>query len=118
MGAFWGIVILAFPQEITKLFMNPTPSVAAIAPGILRAYGISYVLLPFNLFATYYFQALMRSNISMIASLARGAVVSGILILVLPRITGPDSIWYAMLLTESIVAVFGTWHMVKCTRSL
>ena len=118
MGAFWGIVILAFPQEITKLFMNPTPSVAAIAPGILRAYGISYVLLPFNLFATYYFQALMRSNTSMIASLARGAVVSGILILVLPRITGPDSIWYAMLLTESIVAVFGTWHMVKCTRSL
>lgn len=118
MGVFWAAVMLAFPSAIMNFFMNPTPSVAAIAPGILRAYGISYLLLPFNLFATYYFQSLMKANISMIASLARGVVISGIFIVILPMIAGADSIWYAMLLTEMLVAMYGAWHMVRCTRSL
>ena len=118
MGAAWAAVMLAFPNAIMNFFMNPTPSVAAIAPGILRAYGISYILLPFNLFATYYFQALMKPNISMIASLARGAVISGAMILLLPAALGANSIWYAMLITEILVAVYGAYCMMRCTRHL
>ena len=118
MGVFWVAVMFAFPNAIMNFFMNPTPAVAAIAPGILRAYGISYLLLPFNIFATYYFQSLMKANTSVIASVARGAVVSGGLILALPVIAGADSIWYAMLLTEILVAVYGIWYTAKYTRSL
>lgn len=118
MGAFWVIVMLAFPNVIMNFFMNPTPSVAEIAPDILRAYGISYILLPFNLFATYYFQAMMKPNISMIASLARGAVVSGAMIILLPLIFGANSVWYAMLITEIVVAVFSVIYMVRCTKEL
>ena len=118
MGIFWVITMLAFPNAIMNFFMNPTPSVAAIAPGILRAYGISYILLPFNLFATYYFQALMKPDLSMASSLARGAVVSGAMILLLPATLGADSIWYAMLITEVLVAVFGVYYMKRCTQSL
>jgi len=95
MGIFWVIAMLVFPNAIMNFFMNPTPSVAEIAPNILRAYGISYMLLPFNLFATYYFQAMMKPNISMIASLARGAVISGAMIILLPLILGANSVWYA-----------------------
>ena len=98
--------------------MNPTPSVAEIAPNILRAYGISYMLLPFNLFATYYFQAMMKPNISMIASLARGAVISGAMIILLPLILGANSVWYAMLITEILVAVFSVIYMIRCTKEL
>lgn len=115
MGIFWVIVMLAFPNIIMNFFMNPTPEVMKIAPNILRAYGISYILLPFNLFATYYFQAMMKPNISMIASLARGAVISGAMIMLLPLVLGAGSVWYAMLITEIIVAVFGVIYMVKCT---
>ena len=118
MGLFWVLVTLLMPNAILRLFMSPTPAVLQIAPGILRAYGISFILLPFNIFATYYFQAMMKAHISMIASLARGVVVSGFLILALPAITGANSIWYAMLITEVLVAVFGIWHMIKCTRAL
>jgi Na+-driven multidrug efflux pump len=84
----------------------------------LRAYGISFLLLPFNIFATYYFQAMMKANVSLIASLARGAVISGGLILILPQLLGADSIWYAMLMTEVLVALYGLWHMAKCNRAL
>ena len=98
--------------------MNPTPSVAKIAPNILRAYGISHLLLPFNLFATYYFQAMMKPNISMTASLARGAVISGAIIILMPLVFGANSIWYAMLITEIFVALFGVIYMVRCTKEL
>ena len=60
----------------------------------------------------------MKPNISLAASVARGAAVSGVLILLLPVIAGGDSIWYAMLLTEGLVAVFGAWQMIKCTQSM
>lgn len=118
MGIFWVGVMLAFPEAIMGLFMTPTPSAAAIAPGILRVYGLSYLLLPFNLFATYYFQALMKANLSVVASVARGAVISGAMILWLPAAFGPESIWYAMLITEVLVAVFSAYYMVRCTRQL
>lgn len=118
MGVFWMIVMLAFPDAILNFFMTPTPSVSRIAPDILRAYGISFILLPFNIFATYYFQAMMKANVALIASLARGVIISGALIMALPVIAGANSIWYAMLLTELLVAVYGVWHMVKCTRAL
>jgi Na+-driven multidrug efflux pump len=106
------------PNRIVEFFMTPTPAVLQIAPGILRAYGISYILLPFNVFATYYFQAVMKANISMTLSVARGAVVSGAMIMLLPALAGADSIWYAMLVTELLVAAFGAYHMVKCTQKI
>ena len=118
MGIFWTAVTQFAPNFFVNFFMTPTPAVLEIAPGIIRTYGISYILLPFNLFATYYFQAMMKANISMIASLARGAVISGGMILLLPVIAGADSIWYSMLITEIMVAGYGVYHMVKCTRTL
>lgn len=117
-GIFWTGAMLLVPELFVRFFMTPTPAVLEIAPGILRAYGVSYLLLPFNLFATYYFQAMMKANISMIASVARGAVVSGVLILLLPVIAGADSVWYAMLITEMLVAAYGAYHMIKCTKTL
>jgi putative MATE family efflux protein len=113
MGIFWITVMLVFPNLIMNFFMNPTPAVIEIAPNILRVYGISLILLPFNIFATYYFQALMRSKVSMVVSLARGAVISGILIMLLPALIGANAIWYAMFITELVVAVYGGICMIR-----
>ena len=110
-----GSMVLA-PDWFIHFFMKPTPSVLEIGPKILRIYGLSYLLLPFNIFATYYFQSMMRSQTAMVASVARGAVVSGMMILILPMIAGADSIWFAMLVTEVIVAAYSAYHIVKCTR--
>lgn len=118
MGLCWTGVMLLVPNLFVNFFMTPTASVLEIAPGIIRAYGISYVLLPFNIFATYYFQAIVKANTSMVASVARGVVVSGGMILIMPLIAGADSIWFAMLVTEILVAAYSTWYMVKYTRTL
>ena len=117
-GIFWTLAMLFMPNLILNFFMNPTPSVMEIAPGILRVYGSSYLLLPFNVFATYYFQAIMKANISVVASLARGLVISGTMIMLLPVVFGADSIWYAMLITEILVAIYALHYMVRSSKEL
>ena len=62
-----------------------------MAPTIVRTYALSFLLLPFNIFSTYYFQAIMKPKAAFVVSVARGLVISGILILLLPVLTGPDS---------------------------
>lgn len=68
------------------LFMSPTEEVLQIAPGIIRDYGFSFLLLPLNIFSTYYFQAVIKPQAAFVVSVARGLVISGILILALPAI--------------------------------
>ncbi|MBE5971250.1 MAG: MATE family efflux transporter [Lachnoclostridium sp.] len=117
MGLLWTAAMAVFPNVILNFFMNPTPSVMEIAPGILRAYGISYILLPFNIFATYYFQAMMKADISMIASFARGAVVSGAMIILMPLVFGAESVWLAMLATEILVALFSLYYIIQISKN-
>lgn len=110
-------VLLAVPNVFTRLFMNPTPAVLEIAPKILRVYCISYLMLPFNIFATYYFQSVMKANVSVILSVGRGVVVSGALILFLPTVAGAGSIWYSMIITEALVMAYGVFSMLRCRRT-
>ena len=115
---FWTGLSQLWPQGYIYLFMEPTPAILAIAPGIIRKYSLSFLLLGLNLFATYYFQALMKPAAAMAVSVARGFAVSGALILVLPVLAGPDSMWFAMPVTELAVAAGAVWGMVRFTRRL
>ena len=117
-GLIWTGVALAVPNLFVRIFMTPTNSILEIAPAIIRSYGISFLLLPLNIFSTYYFQALMKPTTSFVVSVARGAVISGILILVLPAVTVPASIWFAMPITELIVAIYVAVMMVRYTKQL
>ena len=78
-----------------------------MAPAIIRCYGLSFILLPLNIFSTYYFQALMKPKAAFIVSVARGFIISGILI-----------IWLAMPVTELAVAVYAAHTIVKYTKKL
>ena len=114
----WTALSMLIPNAFIRLFMAPTEEVLAIAPAIIRCYGISFLLLPLNVFSTYYFQALMKPKIAFIASVARGLVISGILIYLLPAVLGGNIIWFAMPITELVVAVFVVSEMVKYTKQL
>lgn len=115
---FWTVVTMALPNVFIRIFMSPTPEVLEIAPGIMRCYGISFLLLPLNVFSTYYFQALMKPKTAFIASVARGLVISGVLIYLLPAVFSGNAIWFAMPVTELAVAVYVTRQMIKSTKQL
>lgn len=121
-AAVFGLIRTALAELVPNLFihifMTPTDAIIAIAPNIIRSYGISFLLLPFNIFSTYYFQALMKPAASFLVSVGRGAVISGILIYLLPAALGANSIWFAMPITELIVAIAVAIAMIRYTNQL
>ena len=98
--------------------MAPTPEILGMAAAIVRTYALSFLLLPFNIFSTYYFQAIIKPKAAFIVSVARGLVISGALILLLPRLVSADSLWFAMPITELLVAVYAVWAIRKYTKAL
>ena len=89
-----------------------------MAPAIVRAYALSFLLLPFNIFSTYYFQAIMKPGAAFIVSVARGLIVSGALIMLLPVAAGASALWFAMPVTELLVALYAALVMRKYTAAL
>ncbi len=114
----WTAAALAFPNGFIRIFMAPTEMVLSIAPFIIRCYGLSFLLLPLNIFSTYYFQSLMRPEISFFVSVSRGMLVSGLLILFLPAAAGARALWLAMPVTELLVSAAVVYYMIRCTHSL
>ena len=117
-GVFWTALSAACPNLYIRIFMSPTETILAMAPAIIRAYAISFLLLPFNIFSTYYFQAILQPRAAFIVSVARGLFISGALILTLPLIAGPDSLWFAMPVTELITAIYAAACIRKDTAAL
>ena len=115
---FWTAVTLAVPNLFIQVFMKPTEEILAMAPGIIRTYCISFLLLPLNIFSTYYFQALIKQRAAFVVSVSRGLVLSGILIYLLPAALEPSAIWWTMPITELVVASFVVNRMVTSTKQL
>ena len=116
-SVFWTALSLLVPNLFVQIFMTPTEEILNIAPAIIRTYGLSFLLLPLNIFSTYYFQALMKPRASFIVSVARGLVISGALILLLPLMK-PELLWFTMPVTEVLAAVFATGTMIRYTKEL
>ena len=117
-GVFWTALSLACPNFYIRIFMAPTPEILAMAPAIVRTYALSFLLLPFNIFSTYYFQAILQPRAAFIVSVARGLGISGVLIMLLPLVAGADALWFAMPITELLVAVYAAATIRKYTGVL
>lgn len=117
-GLIWTAIAELVPNLFVHIFMTPTEEILTIAPNIVRSYGLSFLLLPFNIFSTYYFQALMKPTASFLVSVGRGAVISGILIYLLPAVLGANAVWFAMPITELIVAIAAAAAMIQYTKKL
>ncbi len=117
-GIFWTALSMACPNFYIRVFMVPTPEILQMAPAIIRTYALSFLLLPFNIFSTYYFQAIMKPIAAFTVSVARGLVISGILIMLLPLLAGSGSLWFAMPVTELLVALYAAMAIKRYTKAL
>jgi putative MATE family efflux protein len=117
-GIFWAALSMICPNLYIRIFMSPTSEILEMAPSIIRTYAVSFLLLPFNIFSTYYFQAIMKPAASFIVSVSRGLVISGALILILPIAAGANSLWLAMPITELIVMIYALAAIKKYTSAI
>ncbi len=113
----WVALCLTIPNQFIRIFMTPTQEVLQIAPTIIRCYGLSFLLLPFNIFSTYYFQAIMKPAYAFTVSVSRGLIISGILIFLLPAAAGANALWFAMPLTELLVAVYVAVMIMRSSKN-
>lgn len=115
---FWTALSMAVPNLYVRIFMTPTEEILQIAPAIVRTYSISFLLLPLNIFSTYYFQALMKAKTAFVVSIGRGVVISGILLYFLPAVLGVNALWFTMPITELIIAIYVIVMMIRYTKNL
>lgn len=117
-GVFWTALSMACPNVYIRIFMAPTQEILDMAPAIVRTYALSFLLLPFNIFSTYYFQAIMKPHAAFVVSVSRGLIISGILILLLPALISADAIWFAMPITELLVMLYAAAAIRGYTKAL
>lgn len=115
---FWTVISMVWPNAYIYIFMKPTDSILAAAPAIIRRYSLSFILLPLNIFSTYYFQALLEPKAAFLVSVLRGCLISGALILLLPVVVNVDALWFAMPITELLVALLALYYIVRYTKAL
>ena len=97
---------------------NATDEVLAISGKIIILYSLSFLLLPFNIFSTYYFQSIRHPRTSLLLSLLRGAVLCTLFILLLPLIWGERGIWLSRPLTELMTSFAVGYFRIYWTRRL
>lgn len=112
-GVLATVTVLLTPNTFVKIFMSPTDSVLRIAPDIMRVFGLSYLLLPLNIFATYYFQSIMQPKTALIVSLTRGVALCGVLVFILPALFGAELLWWVMPITELAVAIYAALNIAR-----
>lgn len=102
--AWFGVIV--FERPILTFFGADT-SLLVLAQRYMRP--IKYV------FPLFLFNQMLAA---FIVSVARGLVISGILILLLPVLTGADSLWFAMPVTELVVTIYAVTAIRKYTKAL
>ena len=108
------LVCMLLPEQLIRAFMDPTEDVLAIGPGYMRSYFLAFVFMLFNIYATYYLQAVMRPWLSVAVSLSRSLVLSGGLILILPPLAGAWTVWWVMPIAEEVTAVIAAVILILC----
>ena len=98
-------IAMLLPSQIVRLYMKPSEEILAAAPSVLRRYFTCLLLLPFNVYATYYLQAVQRVKASLLVSLLQSVILCTVFLYLFPMIFGRGSIWYVMLFTELVTAI-------------
>ncbi len=104
-----------FPVQITRVFIDATPEVIHAAPGIFRRFFLLYLVSGVSVLSIYYLQSTMRNRTAVMISVLKGAVVSGVFIMILPIFMGIRGVWLAMPCSEFLVAMLA-YTMVKRGR--
>lgn len=112
-GTAFAVLCIAFPVQITGIFMKMTPEVEEITPYILRVYSLSFVPLAINTFATYFMQSVNHSKMASVISLLRGLILNGIFLYLFPAFMGGNGIWWAIFFAEAATSVIGIIYLLK-----
>lgn len=111
MSVLFFAAVQVFPTQLLGIYMDVTPEVLAIGPGIMQRYAVAFLLSGFNIAISYYLQSVLRSGQSVMVSLCRGCLFLVPFLYVLPLPLGITGLWWAMPLTELCTALVAVWFL-------
>ncbi len=105
-GSVTLIVLLTIPNYIIQMFVDTSDNVKIIELGsnIMRSYFLLTPFLILNIYATYYFQAVLKSSQSFVISILRGLILPLMFLFFLPMLDF-NLIWYGMFISEGITCI-------------
>ena len=100
------VVLWIFAPQLTQAFLGLEDlALNAYTVDAFRRYGLSYLLLGFNVFIGGYLTARERPKSAIAISTGRGLVVQAIALLALAATLGGDAIWFTPVISEAVVLV-------------
>jgi len=101
---FMGIVLTLslelFAGPLTKIFVGYDEALFALTRRAFRIYGLSYLLVGFNFYASSFFTALNNGTLSAIVATMRALVFETSAVFILPALFGADMIWLSVCCAE------------------
>lgn len=85
---------------LTKIFVGYDPELYALTCKAFRIYGLSYLLVGFNFYASSLFTALNNGVVSAVISTVRTLVFETSAVFILPALFGVNGIWFSIICAE------------------
>ncbi len=100
MGLVLTLLLELTVAPLTKIFVGYDAELYALTCKAFRIYGLSYLLVGFNFYASSFFTALNNGKVSAVISTVRTLVFETAAVFILPALFGVDGIWFAIICAE------------------
>ena len=116
LGILFTCMGVLFPTQILSVFIDITPELQAVAPGIFRIYFLTFIPASIAVLIIYFLQSCLKNKAAATISLLRSFLVTGAMILILPLVWGITGLWWATPIADTIVACIAIVYAVKVSR--
>ena len=100
MGVMLTIAMELLAWPLTKAFVGYDEALFELSRRAFMIYGLSYVLVGFNFYASAFFTALNNGVLSAVLATVRALVFEVAAVFVLPMVLGAEYIWFSVLFAE------------------
>ena len=94
------VVAMYLIPQVARFFVGYDPELLVLTTRAFRLYGLSFLIMGFNVYASSFFTALGDGLTSALISFLRTLVFQVAAVLILPALLGTDGIWLAVTAAE------------------
>lgn len=105
MGVVLTLTLELLAGPLTHIFVGYDEALFALTRRAFRIYGLSYLLVGFNFYASSFFTALNNGALSAIVATMRALVFETSAVFILPALFGADMIWLSVCCAEVMALI-------------
>ncbi len=107
------VLMWAFANVIVGAFAGDSEHVMEIAERGAKIFAFAFLMMGFNAYASSLFTSLSNGLLSALISFIRGIILLAPLIVIAPMLLGPDGVWFAVPLTETVTFAVAAFFTVR-----